>query len=130
MFVLAVDDNPDALDIIKKAFEHVSRVEVFTAQSAESALKLARVMVPDVVISDLSMPGRNGYWLIRHLRTLWASHPRTIPAIAITAYRETHDRDKALRAGFNEYLEKPVDPFTLFALITRLLPPLSDDDGA
>ena len=121
LFILVVDDNPDSLDIIKKAFEHASRVHVFTARSAEAALRMARIMVPDVVICDLSMPGKDGYWLIRQLRTLWWDHPRAVPAIAITAYRETHDRNKAIRAGFNEYLEKPVDPFALLAVIGRIV---------
>jgi CheY-like chemotaxis protein len=126
LFILVVDDNPDSLDIIKEAFEHASRVNVLTARSAEAALGMARVMVPDVVICDLSMPGKDGYWLIRHLRSLWSNHPRAVPAVAITAYRETHDRSKALRAGFDEYLEKPVDPFALLAVIGRIVAPLRE----
>jgi len=122
--VLVVDDNADSLGIIAGFLEHCG-MRVFTAQSAEAAVQIGRTVVPDIVISDLSMPGKDGYWLLRQLRAVWCEHPLT-PAIAITAYRETQRRDKAIRAGFQEYVEKPLDLPRLLAIIGRALPSLAE----
>jgi CheY-like chemotaxis protein len=74
----------------------------------------------DVVISDLSMPRHDGRWLIRNLRAM-GGRQATLPAIAITAYRETEAESEALRAGFDAYLEKPLDFRRLIETILRVV---------
>jgi len=127
--VLAVDDNTDSLKIIKRLLEPLG-LRVFTAASPDVALEFARVVVPDVVVSDLSMPKKDGYALLKDLRAVWARHPYAVPAIAITAYRESHHRDQAVSAGFAEYFEKPVDPTELSATIQRLVASVRRDKAS
>lgn len=118
--VCVVDDNADSLHIIRTALEHVGLL-VLTARSAEAAVAIGERVLPDILVTDLSMPGKDGYWVVRRLREIWAQAGRRVPAIAITAYRETHPLEKARRAGFQEYMEKPLDPFRLQAVLGRVI---------
>jgi CheY-like chemotaxis protein len=78
---------------------------------------------PDVLLSDIAMPGGDGLDLIRELRRREALRGRRVPAIALTAYAAAPDRRRALEAGYEAYVAKPVDAAALAALILRLLPP-------
>jgi CheY-like chemotaxis protein len=91
--------------------------EVRVASSARGALELVEQHPPQVVVSDVMMPGEDGYWLIRALRALPAPRPR---ALAITGDPRRHTRDDLIRAGYDAFLAKPVDVDLLCATVARL----------
>jgi CheY-like chemotaxis protein len=76
---------------------------------------------PDVLVSDIGMPGENGYSLIRKLRQLEAERGGRIPAIALTAYARSEDRAAAIAAGFQLHISKPVDPAQLAAVVANIV---------
>jgi CheY-like chemotaxis protein len=82
---------------------------------------LFRERAPDVLLSDIAMPGEDGYALIRQVRAMGADRGGRIPAAALTAYATSEDRRKALLAGYNEHLPKPVDPSRLIAAVASLV---------
>jgi CheY-like chemotaxis protein len=94
--------------------------EVVSAASAAEGLEILKSQRPDVVISDIGMPGKDGYQLIREIRNLPASLGGKIPAIALTAFASSEDRTKAMIAGFQMHLSKPVEPHELVATIGTL----------
>ncbi len=116
--VLVVDDEPDARALIKRLL-HDCHARVTTAASAHEALEALRQETPDVLISDIGMPGEDGYGLMRCVRALSDGHS-TIPAIALTAYARTEDRLKAINAGFQLHLSKPVKPAELLTMVHSL----------
>jgi CheY-like chemotaxis protein len=107
--VLVVDDEPDARDLLATVLAacHADVSTVPTAGDAADALERRDL---DVLISDIMMPGADGYDLIRRLRAWEAEHGGHVPAIAVTGRGGTEDRDRAFAAGFDAYLPKPVDP--------------------
>lgn len=116
--VLVVDDVPDVTEMIELLLKHAG-YDVATAESAKDALHLARRNHYDLVISDIGMPDMNGYELATALREL-AAYNKT-PLIAVTGYSEYDDRGRALRAGFNVHLTKPIEPTQLLTLMRELL---------
>jgi CheY-like chemotaxis protein len=116
--VLVVDDVPDVTEMIELLLKHAG-YDVSTAESAQDALHLARVNNYDLVISDIGMPEMNGYELAAALREL-AAYNKT-PLIAVTGYSEYDDRGRAVRAGFNVHLTKPIEPTQLLTLMGELL---------
>jgi CheY-like chemotaxis protein len=116
--VLVVDDVPDVTEMIELLLKHAG-YDVSTAESAKDALHLARVNHYDLVISDIGMPDMNGYELATALREL-AAYNKT-PLIAVTGYSEYDDRGRAVRAGFNVHLTKPIEPTQLLTLMRELL---------
>jgi PAS domain S-box-containing protein len=116
--VLAVDDDADALMLIREVLE-TAGATVFTATSAVLALATLEEQSPDVLISDLGMPGMDGFELIHRVRRL-LTPKKDIPAAALTAYARSEDRVRALRAGFEMHLAKPIDPSELIAAIASL----------
>jgi CheY-like chemotaxis protein len=116
--VLVVDDVPDVTEMIQLLLKHAG-YDVATAESAKDALRLARRNHYDLVISDIGMPGMNGYELAEALRNL-AAYDRT-PLIAVTGYSEYDDRSRAVKAGFNVHLTKPIEPMQLLRLMSELL---------
>ncbi len=116
--VLVVDDVPDVTEMIELLLRHAG-YDVSTAESAKDALLLARRKHYDLVISDIGMPGMNGYELATALRELAAYN--TTPLIAVTGYSEYDDRGRAVRAGFNVHLTKPIEPTQLLTLMRELL---------
>ena len=116
--VLVVDDVPDVTEMIELLLKHAG-YDVSTAESAKDALHLARMNRYDLVISDIGMPDMNGYELATALREL-ASY-NTTPLIAVTGYSEYDDRGRAVRAGFNVHLTKPIEPMQLLTLMKDLL---------
>lgn len=116
--VLVVDDVPDVTEMIELLLKHAG-YDVSTADSAQDALHLARLNHYDLVISDIGMPEMNGYELAAALREL-AAYNKT-PLIAVTGYSEYDDRGRAVRAGFNFHLTKPIEPTQLLTLMRELL---------
>jgi CheY-like chemotaxis protein len=93
------------------------------AASAEHALDVLKDTWVDVLVSDIGMPGTDGYDLIARVRTLEREHGGRIPAIALTAYASEEDRDRALAAGFSQHLAKPVSPGALARAVHDLVEP-------
>ncbi|MHA3772486.1 PAS domain S-box protein [Verrucomicrobiota bacterium sgz303538] len=117
--VLAVDDEPDARALVKRLLENCHAV-VRTAGSAREALKLFKEEQPDVLISDIGMPEEDGYALIRRIRALGPEHGGNVPALALTAYARAEDRMKAIRAGFQMHVPKPVEGAELLTMVASL----------
>jgi signal transduction histidine kinase len=113
--VLVVDDEPDARELIAVILGDQG-AEVTTAASATEALRQIAAVRPDVLVSDIGMPGEDGYWLIRKVRALKDDLSR-VPAIALTAYARADDARKAFLAGYQMHVAKPVEPATLTAVI-------------
>lgn len=106
LHVLMVDDDEDTLELLSAALRQRS-ADVTAVSSARAALEAIRNCRPDVLISDIAMPGEDGYQLIKKVIEL-KLEPE-LPAIAITAYAKEEDRQSALAAGFHRYLSKPVE---------------------
>jgi len=116
--VLAVDDDTDALGLVREILESAG-AKVRTATSARAALALIEEEVPDVMVSDLGMPGMDGYELIQRVRQM-EGPAKELPTAALTAYARSEDRAKALRLGFEMHLAKPIDPSELIAAVASL----------
>jgi PAS domain S-box-containing protein len=117
--VLYVDDATDALDTVRLMLEPLG-VVVRTAASVDEALQLVEAFEPDLVLSDLAMPDRDGYDLLRTVRRL-RGPARAFPIVALTAYARPEDAARILAAGFAAHLAKPVDTRKLVAAIGSLL---------
>ena len=117
--VLVVDDQPDARELILRVLEDCS-ARVLTAGSAEEALPLVESGRPDVLITDIGMPGADGYELLRRVRELGPARGGRVPAIALTAFARSEDRTRALRSGFMVHVSKPVDPSELVATVAAV----------
>ena len=117
--VLAVDDEPDALALVCEVLE-AAGARVTTAQSAAEGLARLDSEPADVVVADLGMPNTDGFSFIEQVRRHPRPQVREVPAAALTAYARSEDRMKALRAGFQIHLAKPVDPAELVATIAAL----------
>ena len=115
--VLVVDDEPDTLDLLRRVLGD-SRAQVAAAPSVEAALATLEGFEPHVLISDVSMPGRDGYELIKAVRTTTSSE--RLPAAALTAYTRPDDADRAHAAGFQVHLAKPIEPEQLVKMVARL----------
>jgi signal transduction histidine kinase/DNA-binding response OmpR family regulator len=118
--VLLVDDEADARDLFKTVLEG-SGARVTAVGSGAEAFSSFSTSLPDVVVSDIEMPEENGYDLIRRLRGLPAERGGRIPAAALTAYARAEDRTRALRAGFQHHVSKPVQPAELVAVVASLV---------
>jgi PAS domain S-box-containing protein len=117
--VLAAEDDVDSLELLR-AILTTQGAAVTTAVSGTAALDSLTRGIPDIVLSDIEMPGGDGYALIRAIRTADDARWRTLPAVALTAYGRVEDRVRLLSAGFNMHLPKPVDPSEVAAVILSL----------
>ncbi len=117
--VLVVDDHADALELIQRVLEDCA-ARVITAGAAAQALELVEHHRPDVLLTDIGMPGMDGYELLRRVRALGALRGGKVPAIALTAFARSEDRTRALRAGFAVHMAKPVDPSELVATVASV----------
>jgi len=118
--VLLVDDDPDTLQILSVMLAE-SRAGVQTAASVSEALEILEWYQPDVLVSDLAMPGEDGYSLIGKIRALAGGKLTQVPAVALTSYVRVEDRTRALSAGFNVFVPKPVEPDDLITAIANLV---------
>jgi PAS domain S-box-containing protein len=116
--VLVVDDEADARSLIERLL-HDCDATVTTAASAKEALDVLARDRPDVLISDIGMPKEDGYSLMRRIRRLKDERGR-LPAIALTAYARVEDRVKAMEAGYQLHLAKPIEASTLIAMVATL----------
>ena len=123
--ILVVDDEADARDLLAQILGQAG-ADVIVAGSAAEALETLRRWRPDVLVSDIGMPGDDGYVLIRKVRALAAGEGGQVRALALTAYARSEDRALALEAGFHTHIAKPVDPLELTALIAGLAPERRD----
>lgn len=117
--VLVVDDELDARELIATVLGQCG-AEVKAVASAIEALAVLEQFQPQVLVSDIGMPGEDGYTLIRKLRALEAEQGGQIPAVALTAYARAEDRTQALLAGFQLHVPKPVDPSELAVVVGKL----------
>jgi len=114
---LVVDDAPDVTEMIALFLSHAG-YDAVMAYSANEALDAARSEHFDVIVSDIGMPGMNGYELAEALRRL--PQYTSTPLIAVTGFSAYDDRGRALKSGFNAHLTKPINPMALLDLITQL----------
>src|SRR5262249_37368560 len=121
---LVVDDEDDARELIETALTQFG-ADVVSVSSAEEAYTLITATPPqgrlDIVVTDIGMPGEDGYSLIRRVREWESARGAHIPAVALTAYGRVEDRVRALNAGFQMHVPKPVEPAELAAVITSLI---------
>jgi PAS domain S-box-containing protein len=117
--VLIVDDEVDVQELLERVLGEYG-ANVLTASSVDEALELVQTQKPDVVISDIGMPGKDGYEFIRALRGLPLEMGGDIPAAAVTAFARSEDRIRALRSGYQTYVAKPVEAADLIAVVASL----------
>ncbi|MES2705928.1 MAG: PAS domain S-box protein [Verrucomicrobiota bacterium] len=117
--VLVVDDEKDARELLKRVLEDCGAA-VTAAGSATEALALIQIRALDAVVSDIGMPGVDGYEFMRRVRALPPETGGRIPAVALTAFARSEDRTRALQAGFLAHVAKPVEPSELIATIAAV----------
>ena len=117
--VLLVDDDADTLQVLSVMLAD-SGAKVETAMSVTKALEVLQWHRPDVLVSDLAMPGEDGYKLIAKIRSLENKDEGQLPAVALTSHVRVEDRARALAAGFNMFVPKPVEPAELLNAIANL----------
>ncbi|HKR14626.1 MAG TPA: CHASE domain-containing protein [Pyrinomonadaceae bacterium] len=116
--VLLVDDDTDTLKLMTTALTR-RHATVTAVSSAGEAIQAIRRRRPDVLVSDIAMPGEDGYGLIEKVRSMDSNETEKIPAVAITAYAKEEDRERALSSGFQIYLAKPVELTELISVVAR-----------
>ena len=117
-----VEDDADSREMLMLVFER-SGATVTAAASAAEAREAMRRATPDLLVCDIGLPGENGLELIRRLRALETQQGGRIPALALTAFAGPAHREKALRAGFDQQVSKPVVPAELVAQAVLLAGP-------
>lgn len=115
--VLLVEDEADARELLEVVIQYAEGL-VTSVPSASAALHTLERLRPDVLLVDIVMPGHDGYWLLDKVRALEGG--RDLPAVAVTGRTRVHDRARVMRAGFQAYLPKPVDPLELCRVIREL----------
>ncbi len=117
--ILVVDDERDSRALVKRILEECEAIVTVAASAEEGLAALARQKT-DVLISDIGMPGTDGYQFIRAVRKLSEEAGGKLPAIALTAFARSEDRQRAMLAGFDIHIAKPVEPAELIAVVARL----------
>lgn len=117
--ILVLDDDPDAREVVGHILRR-SGAEVQAAASGREALAIVDESPPHIVVSDIGMPEMDGYTFIRKLREQWPEDMQQPPAIALTAFARSEERTRALRAGFQSHIAKPVEAAELVATISSL----------
>ena len=113
--VLVVEDNTDARELYKTVLQYAGAL-VSVASRAEEALRMCEQILPDVLVTDIAMPGHDGVWLVGELKRLATDGHRSIPAVAVTGQGPAMAR-RYEAAGFAEVLHKPVDPWELCRVV-------------
>ncbi|HEY0466531.1 MAG TPA: ATP-binding protein [Polyangiaceae bacterium] len=117
--VLVVDDDDDSRDLVVSILEKCEAITL-SASSAEQALSIIVRDYPDVIVSDIGMPGMDGYELVRAVRALPDERAQRVPAVAVTAYARQEDQRRALAEGFQLHVAKPIEPATFALAVARL----------
>jgi CheY-like chemotaxis protein len=117
--VLVIDDESDARTLIQRILTRCNAT-VTTAASAAEGLDAVKRVRPDMIISDIGMPSEDGYEFLARLRQLSDAEGGDTPAVALTAFARAEDRRRALMAGFQMHLPKPVEPAELIAVAANL----------
>ena len=118
--VLVVDDDPSSCEIVRRILVACD-AQVSTAHSVEEALRMLAQFGPDVLISDIGMPGKDGLAFIREVREHESiTQTPHLPAVALTAFARDEDRIRVLQAGYNSHVSKPIDPRELVAIVEAL----------
>ncbi|MBA3478979.1 MAG: response regulator [Lautropia sp.] len=117
--ILVVDDEDDTRDLIRQVLS-VCGAEVHAASSAAEGLSKLQHLRPDLLVSDIGMPERDGYQFIRDVRGLDTQHGGKTPAVALTAYARSEDRTRAMLGGYQVHVSKPIDPEEFLATIASL----------
>lgn len=118
--ILVVDDDPDAREVLRSILAQ-NGASVRTAASVSEALKKFQMRRPDVLVSDIGMPGQDGYELIRSIRGLDREAGGLTPAVALTAFTRSDDRRRAIGAGFQIHLSKPIEAAELVTVVASLV---------
>jgi CheY-like chemotaxis protein len=118
--VLVVDDEHDTREVLSVMLSRYGS-EVRAAGSVAEALEVFGQWVPDVLVSDIGMPEEDGYALIEKIRALPQEDGADVPAIALTAFAAAQDKERALAAGFQRHLAKPIEPVALAKNVARIL---------
>lgn len=118
--VLVVDDEPETRELLRFVIEQCDS-EVHTAANADEAITFLEAGVFNLLISDVGMPGEDGHALVRRVRKLPPDRNGRVPALALTAYARGEDRTRALKAGFNMHLAKPIEPSELLVVCATLV---------
>jgi CheY-like chemotaxis protein len=117
--VVVVDDHEDTREFVATILGQYG-AEVTTATSVRTAVAAFERAKPHVLVSDIAMPGEHGYSLIQTVRALPPEQGGRVPALALTAYVRTEDRERALAARYNRHLVKPIDPIDLASAAAEL----------
>jgi len=117
--IVAVDDDGEARRLLERVLTYCKAM-VTTVSTAKEALEAVQQLRPHVLLCDIEMPEEDGYSLIQHVRALRPERGGDTPAAALTAYARTEDRTRALRAGFQLYMSKPVEITELVAVVANL----------
>ncbi|HET9529170.1 MAG TPA: ATP-binding protein [Blastocatellia bacterium] len=118
--VLLIDDEIDSLHLLSVVLKQ-SGAQIKTSSSAEEGFAQIKEWKPDVIVSDIGMPGEDGYSFMKRVKTWTRESGLWIPAVALTAYARAEDRMRALASGFQIHLSKPVEPAELIAVIRSLI---------
>jgi CheY-like chemotaxis protein len=116
--VLVVDDEPDNLEVASRLLM-LFGAKVYTAQDGDAGLEILKDIKPTLILSDLSMPKKDGWELLRIIRE--QNKLKDVPVIALTAHAMAGDKERALKAGFDDYITKPLKVENFFADIQRCL---------
>ena len=127
--ILVIDDEADARDLINRILSYC-KASVITAATAKEGLELLKRENPDVLISDVSMPDKDGYQFISEVRQLSPENGGSTPAVALTAFARADDMAKAISAGYHKHLCKPVDSYELITAIQHLVGEAKADGNA
>jgi PAS domain S-box-containing protein len=117
--VLLVDDEPDSRDFLSQVLGSAG-ADVMSAGTSRDALDMFVREPPDVLLSDIGLPGEDGYSFIRQVRALAKERGGTIPALALTAYTRPEDAARAREAGFDMHVPKPIEPFEVVSVVAHL----------
>lgn len=118
LLILVVDDEDDTRGLLEEVLRRRGAT-VVSAASAEEALRAVQTRLPDVIVSDIGMPGEDGYSFIRKVRAL-TKNDRPVPAAALTAFARKEDRNRAMMAGFQAHVAKPVETEELLIVVASL----------
>jgi CheY-like chemotaxis protein len=118
--VLVVEDDADARELVSTILEDAGAI-VRSAESAQTGYDAVRGFQPQLLVSDIGMPGEDGYSLMRRVRALGIDGGGNMPSVALTAFTRAEDRAKALDAGFTVHMGKPVNPNELVSTLKGLV---------